>query len=420
MKNSLRFIRMALLLITISIFRISASAQTNMVADSITMGPSYANEVYYSMQNGIVSTYPRDSWDIAFRTMIMSSSIITNDGRGVVLYTYPKADTSGWATVDTSGLQTWSPMFNGTNDWENGAFMTHAKGGLDFGWGIYNTNNHYITGDSLYVIQLRDGSFRKLWMQVKKAGEDIYIFKYAHLDGTGEQDVTLNCNNYLIKEFIGYSLETNTIIDYQPEKSSWDLVFTKYIAPEPPDTVYNFMGIESNANVYAWKFMPVAPNFTGYNPYAWDSTKIAIGHDWKSFTNSAWVLTDSLAYFVKSKAGDIYKFVITKYEGSSTGKIVFMKSKIAGVGIDDQSSAARPVMVYPNPATDKVHITLVPRSEETQIMITDLTGRTLFTEKLAAQTGQVTVNSSGFASGICILKISSGTHTSVNKIIISR
>ncbi|MEI6900313.1 MAG: hypothetical protein WCL00_10580 [Bacteroidota bacterium] len=130
----------------ISFLAIESRSQTTTSTDSVSMGASYANEVYYSMKNGVVSTYPRNSWDIAFRTMVMSSSIITNDGKGVMLYTYPKADTSGWSSVDTAGWQTWAPMYNGIDDWENGAFMAHAKGGLDFGWGIYNTSNHFITG----------------------------------------------------------------------------------------------------------------------------------------------------------------------------------------------------------------------------------------------------------------------------------
>ena len=83
-------------------------------------------------------------------------------------------------------------MYNDPNDWENGAFSRNAKGGLDFGWGVYNTTNHHITGDSLFVIQLRDGSLRKLWIQVKMAAEDIYYFRYAKIDGSEEQNITLD------------------------------------------------------------------------------------------------------------------------------------------------------------------------------------------------------------------------------------
>ncbi|HNY03871.1 MAG TPA: hypothetical protein PKG48_14850, partial [Bacteroidales bacterium] len=70
-------------------------------SDSLSLSANYVNEVYYSFTNGVVQTSPRSTWDIAFRTMKRSSSILINDGAGVVLYTYPYADTTGWAVIDT-------------------------------------------------------------------------------------------------------------------------------------------------------------------------------------------------------------------------------------------------------------------------------------------------------------------------------
>ena len=100
-------------------------------SDSISMSADYANEVYYSMANGVIQSAPRATWDIAFRTSKRSSSILINDGAGVVLYTYPKADTSGWATMDSVGLHSWKKMYNDPNDWENGAFSRIAFGHPD-------------------------------------------------------------------------------------------------------------------------------------------------------------------------------------------------------------------------------------------------------------------------------------------------
>jgi hypothetical protein len=418
MKKYLLVSCLSLILAITSFLRLQS--QVVLAPDSIVMGPSYANEVYYSMQNGVVSTFPRDSWDIAFRTMVMSSSIITNDGKNVMLYTYPNADTSGWASVDTAGLQLWKPLYNGVDDWENGAFMRNATGGLDFGWGVYNTANHYITGDSLYVIQLRDGSLRKLWIIRKKAAEDIYTFRYAMLDGANEHSVTLNCTNYLAKEFIGYSLEADSVVDYQPDRESWDLVFTKYVAPYSPDTVYNYMGIENNALTYTQEFLHVAPDFIAYKADSWDSTKIGIGHDWKTFDNSIWTLTDSLAYFVKTQSGEIYKLVMTKYEGSGTGKVGFDKAKVPGLGIADKRNSQIPVSVFPTPATDRVHLRIDAQDEASGLEVLDLTGRTVFTDRLAPGADNYLLDSSSLRSGVYFLKVTSGNKSAVVKVIISR
>jgi len=142
------------------------------VTDSVLMGPGYVNEVYYSMSAGKQGAVNRKQWDIAFRASRMSASILTNDAAnnngiglvGVELYTYPKADISGWATMDTSGLSSWKNMVNSTTDWETGAFDQYQLGHPDYGWGKYNAASHDVVGDSLYIIRLRDGSFRKLWI----------------------------------------------------------------------------------------------------------------------------------------------------------------------------------------------------------------------------------------------------------------
>ncbi|TSA26493.1 MAG: hypothetical protein D4R67_07695 [Bacteroidetes bacterium] len=97
-------------LILLILFGSHGSAQVVMIPDSVTMTAGYVNEEYYQFTTGDKYSAVRAGWDISFRTMKMSSSILTNDGAGVILWTYPNADTSGWATLDTNGLATWLPM----------------------------------------------------------------------------------------------------------------------------------------------------------------------------------------------------------------------------------------------------------------------------------------------------------------------
>ncbi len=131
------------------------------------MGAGYANDVYYSFQNGTVKTVDRTNWDIAFFTPVFSAGVMINDGKGIVLYTYPKADTSGWNSVDTSGLSTWPGMYNSLDDWENGAFDRNAKGHPDYGWGVYNGINHNVVGDSIFIMKLSESVYKKFWLMKK-------------------------------------------------------------------------------------------------------------------------------------------------------------------------------------------------------------------------------------------------------------
>ncbi len=294
-------------------------------SDSVVMSAGYVNEVYYSLTSGIILTSPRATWDIAFRTQKRSSSILTNDGSGVVLYTYPKADTAGWATVDTAGLSSWKPMFNDPTDWENGAFSRNAKGHPDYGWAKYNEITHNLIGDSIFVIKLRDGSFKKLWMVKKLSSLDIYIFRYANLDGTGEQNISEDVSSLTATDFSGYSLQTNTRIAFEPVKKSWDILFTKYMSLQPDGTPYLVTGVLSNDSVITKKFYPVSLSYSDSGPGTWDSTQSSIGWNWKKFdmTSFTYSVVDSTVYFIKPVRGSVAKLYFTAFKGSTTGVVKF-------------------------------------------------------------------------------------------------
>jgi hypothetical protein len=424
MRKKIHWTGVVITLVLMAFITNNLMSQVTMVEDSVIMGTGYANEIYYNMAHGQVSSYPRNSWDIAIRTRIMSSSIITNDGTGVVLYTYPKSDTSGWANFDTAGYLNWKPMFNDQDDWENGAFSRNATGGLDFGWGIYNTTTHYITGDSLFLIQLRDGSFRKIWIQVKKAGEDLVSFKYSNIEGTDERNVLMDCNLLTSRDFMGFSLETYEMVEYQPDLSSWDIVFTKYMSVQQGesgnDTTYPVTGVLNNEGVYAEKFPHASEDFIGYNPYGWDSTRASIGYDWKKYSNGVYKILDT-TYFVRTKAGDVYKLVFEKFVGSGGGgKVYFRKGKVAGVGIDDNVNS-QDLLVFPNPAKEKIEI-IFPgeQNRSCSLLMTDLSGRTVIHQNISIQGTKYTQELSGLSPGIYMLKVISEKNSFLKKVIVSR
>ncbi|HSN49812.1 MAG TPA: T9SS type A sorting domain-containing protein [Bacteroidales bacterium] len=394
-----------------------ASAQGTLRADSISMGPGYASEVYYSMANGNVKTVLRDQWDIAFRTGIMSSSILTNDGTGVTLYTYPKADTAGWATVDTSGLFSWPQMFNDPNDWENGAFSRNAKGHPDYGWGIYNQQTHNLTGDSIFIIQLRDGSFKKLWIRMKHSSADTYDFRYANLDGTNDQTISLNLTTYQSVDFYGYDLKNNVEVDFQPAKDSWDILFTKYKGINT-GLPYTVTGVLSNDKLMVKRVAGVPWSFNNWWQNEYDSTRSVIGYDWKTFDGTGYSVDDSLVFFIQNKAGDIYKLYFTKFEGSATGKVVFNIGKVSSVGIQDQKPLETGLSVFPNPAGETITVATADLPQGDLITLMNLSGQVIQQKKPAGT--QTTFDVSKINPGIYFIRLVSPQGTTSKKIIISR
>lgn len=301
-------------------------AQT--VTETISMGANYAEDVFYSLQDGVVATEVRNTWDIAFGTEARSSSIIINEGAGVELYVYPTD--AGWTwgdPVDTTGIDSWNPLWNSEESWEDGAFSRNATGHPNYGWGEYNDVTHDVVGITLYVIRLSDGSYKQIFINQKYSVENKYEFSFADLDGSNQQSVLLDLSLYTDKNFLYYSLVNNAEVDREPLSASWDILFTRYYSEE----IYYFVtGALSNLNTQVAEVSGVDPGTAVYNEGDLSENISAIGYDWKSFDMStfSYAVADSLAYFVKTSAGKVYKVVFTGFEGSSTGNITLEKTEV--------------------------------------------------------------------------------------------
>lgn len=303
-------------------------------SEIITMGSGYANDIYYSMANGVVSTVPRGNWDIAFATGSRTSTIIINAGEGIKLYTYPGGDISSWNSLNITGIENWKPMYNSDTTWNFGAFERNALGHPDYGWGIYNSVTHDVVGDSLFVIQFADQSIKKLWIKKKASVDNEYIFQFANIDGSGLVVDTVDCKPYTAKNFIYYSLTTKDAVDREPATDDWDFVVTKYIEMIPDGnggTVpYPVTGILTNTGVRSASLNNVPPSTTDYSAADFVTSISEIGSDWKSFDMNTYQYTvvNDRVYFVRTKNNSVFRIVFTAFEGSGTGVIKFDKSKL--------------------------------------------------------------------------------------------
>jgi len=72
--------------------------------------------------------------------------------------------------------------------------IRNATGHPDYGWGVYNTVTHNVTGDSIYVIKVGN-ELKKLWIIKKVSINNIYHIRYANLDGSNEQIIELDINH---------------------------------------------------------------------------------------------------------------------------------------------------------------------------------------------------------------------------------
>jgi hypothetical protein len=415
-----------ILSILVIIIVLSASSLlANPVNDTVSMGAGYANDVFYSMQSGVVKTEPRNNWDIAFYTTRWSAGILLNEGAGAELYTYPLGDTSAWNNVDISGMSGWAKMYNSDTIWENGAFNRNSLGHPDYGWGVYNMITHDVVGDSIFVIKLTNGSLKKLWIQRKRSIQNTWFFKFANIDGSELTSVTLDATPYQTNRlFIYYSLVNNTIVDREPELNSWDLQWSRYIATVYDNTglpsPYMVVGVTSNLGVGVAKHHPVGPGFEDWTSKPFVEQRTSIGHDWKNFNMNLfqWQLTDSLAYFVRARNGNIYKLTFTYFSGTSTGRTGLTKKLISLVGQSEQGIGSA-FKLFPNPASNLINIQL-QQGEIGTLHIYDSGGRLMFSHQANRSAGQSSIDVSQWNPGIYIVEMIGSRGSVRQKFIINR
>lgn len=334
--------KIAIIIGQIAITQISVNAQ--IIKDTVSIGAGYANENWYSLQNDEQGNAPKNEWDIAFSTSSAGAGIQINSVIGTKLWVYPNGDTAAWASIDTTGINSWTPRYNSDTSWSEGAFNIGVSSPYDLGWGIYNPITHEVIGDSIYILKLSNNSYKKIW--IKKLSAGTYYFQYADLNGSNLVTTSVSKSPYSSKNFVYYSIQNNIIIDREPQSSNWDLLFKQYTAfiPSP----YSVTGVLQNKGVTAVKVYPVDTSYNQWYNHTFQTAINTIGYNWKQYTGS-WQIEDSLVYFVKSKQGDIWKIVFTGFGGVSNGNFIFQKQKISPTSISEVYDTKLDMIIYPNP-----------------------------------------------------------------------
>lgn len=405
----------------ISAFALVASANFSQISDSVTLGPGYANQVFYKLSDGTKTTASNTDWDLQFFSDLRSASIRTNSGVGVELYEALSTDTSNFtsSTLDTSSL---TQLRDGYATWETDAFTSQATGHPNYGWGIYaGLGNIY--GDKIYAIKLSSGVFKKIWINnIQTSGA--LNFTIADLDGSNSVAKNLNRSTYSTKRHFYYDVENDSVLDSEPAKTAWELVFRTYNDQAGPQ-YYNVTGALSNYNLGMAQVNNTATSIakSNWNSYSLDSSINTIGYDWKSFNNMTftWNITDSLSYIMKDYNGDVYQLIFTGTSGGSTGKMYFTKELLSMVSLEENSPLAN-FGIFPNPAVSNLNINfeLLNSTESVQINVIDVNGRTVNTitngfEGQGFQT--LTSDISGLNKGIYFVRIQAGKSVVTKKFI---
>lgn len=402
-------------LFTLSFILFSFILRAELVMDSVSNGAGYATQSFYSLKNGEVSNINNKDWDIAFSLSSLGaagSAILINE-INTQLWAVPQ-DTSFWAAFDTTGYKTWSGLYNSDTTWVNGAFNKYRgdgpNGTFDMGWGHLDPNNNFWTlGDSLYLCKLGNGEFKKLWIESLKQGK--FSFRVANIDGSGDTTISITKTNYPNKNFIYVSLESNEILDREPNNNTWDLTFVGHKDELLPGKFLPVASVFGNRNTWTAKkhsnnydeaILTTEPE-TDYNQRI-DN----IGREWKAHSGGVWYIYDSISYFIFDQDSSLYRVVFTDFTGSASGKSFFSKEKMLTTSIKNLANDIT-FSLYPNPSSHTLNIVLALKNpENVTFKIYDTKGQLTqeFNQNNVSNFEVIDVNVSDFKNGLYFMVIS--------------
>lgn len=375
---------------------------------TVTTGPTNTTQTYYSLQNGVVGSHLLADWDLAFEINAFNSSILVNTAKGLAVFETPTPIAS-WASVSTPDEGSWTEIHNSETSWSAGA-LTHGNNldqpdGFNLGWGEYSMITHTVVGSKIYVIRFVDSSYRKLRINGLAGGA--YSFTYANLDGSDEQTKTLMKSAFTGKNFGYFSFATGATADLEPAAADWDLLFTKYIGFVP--TPYAVAGVLQNKQVDALQVDGVPTNQADAWSAEYDSAMNVIGSDWKTFNMSTfqYEYAQNRTYFVKDRAGSIWKLVFTGYGGASTGDMTFNDELVSATNVTEQAMAEGFVLA-PNPVSSgSTSLFIAASINAARLSVIDMSGRAVLTENLGTINGmsQRALNVEALPSGMYLVRL---------------
>jgi len=216
------------------------------------------------------------------------------------------------------------------------------------------------------------------------------------------------------KNFVAYDLETNQVVDREPAKESWDLLFTKYMGLYGGTTPYAVTGVLNNIGSTVNRFYPVAPEYSDWSAAPFSENREVIGWDWKTFDMGtfSYIIADSLIYFDSTRSGNIQKLWFTGFSGSASGKFFFNKQVISGTGI--QAVLPASLQFRPNPASGTITLEL---PSDGILTITDLTGKQLISQQVSTA-GWYEVSLESLPTGIYLVRFVNGHQVLSNRLVV--
>lgn len=375
-------------------------AAQEIVYDDFSMNPGYEYMVYYSVDSGVAGSATMASWDLAFDVRPMGGTASINGGQGMSLF--PAGPLSGWDNIDESFANSAGdlvPFQNGTSYWSEGAFSQGGDGNFDLGWGVYDVVTHTVASDSMYVISLPDGTWKKFALLSLVSG--VYSFQCADLDGSNFFEDQVAKSDYLGKIHAFYNLTNQEEMDLEPS-TGWDMLFLRYVEEIQPGVNYGVTGALTHPNVRVQEQSGLLDPFMDgvLDATAMTDSINVVGWDWKTYAGGAFTVLDDRCYFMETVTGAHWRVVFTGFEGSMTGNVELGKVLISGADIAEPFAATS--HLFPNPAHQGEEVILTSESRFSRIAIWSVNGAKV--DDIRVQGPTYTLSTTGLEPGLYLVE----------------
>lgn len=412
-------------IVTISLAVCLAAAVSAQTVQEISTGAGYQKQSFVNLSAGTEKEVANTAWDIAFTVygqqdagVFVNESSGSSMGMPLPLVEVFDALSDNFSDEPDPAILIDYQLFNTEKSWAFGAFneRRNPDNALDFGWGEYNPQTGEVIGNWVYVVKLRNGQYRKIKIESLIGG--IYTFKYANLNGTNEVTKAINKADHAGKTLAYFNLESGAIANVEPASGGFDLLYCRYITElYEPGTMeyilYYVTGILTGPGGKVAEADAVDPATVDYADYQ-DSLRTeldVIGHDWKFFDLSAWIVDADRVFFLKTAENRVWKLHFIDFEGSFTGTAVLEKTDLGIMSaVEDPAALGLEVATYPNPVQDQLTVSLeVPAglAHRAQLQVIDLQGRVVQQQPVVLKEGfQVfQLPAATWASGMYLLKL---------------
>ena len=280
----------------------------------IEMGSDYSQQIYYKLESNLtIRNNIKTDWDLGFQS--------TNNGMQIIINSATFSQISeleGHLFEDPVSLIDLNPTWS----WDNpkGIYNNTA-------FNNYQSSTTYIL-DRGYEINGTTRGFRKI--RIDSVNNNSYFIRCSKMDNTDLFNIEIKKDSIYNFQYLSFNNDTINLVDIEPEKDSWDLLFTQYTHlfdnnEETP--AYLVTGILTNYlnNVMVAKdtvntFESI--NINMINSYNFSNDQDKIGYDWKvyDFESQSYAIKYDINYIIKDLSGKYFKIHLTDFYNESGEK----------------------------------------------------------------------------------------------------